>query len=49
MILIFSWINLKVFFYGCVVLILIEIGLLVMEKMNYEKYNYDNYEDDDKK
>lgn len=27
---------------------LIEIGLLFMEKMNYEKYNYDNYEDDDK-
>lgn len=27
---------------------LIEIGPLLMEKMNYEKYNHDNYEDDDK-
>lgn len=32
----------------CVLPILIEIGPLLMEKMNYEKYNHDNYEDDDK-
>lgn len=32
----------------CVVPILIEIGPLLMEKMNYEKYNHVNYEDDDK-